>query len=261
VRSVDRSWIPGGIDVNRPNPARVYDAHLGGLHNFPADRWSAQRGADNDPRSPLAALANRAFLQRAVRHLLAAGVRQFIDLGPGIPTAGHVHEMAHAVDPSIPVLYIDVDPVAVAHGQAILDGIESAAMVEADLRNVPSVLATPPFRRLIDRSRPVGIVAVDILQMIVDADDPAQLLSRYRDFVSPASRIVVSHPVIDGRDTEAGNGAGKARTRDAIAELLVGWDLVPPGLVPIAQWYADDRQGPADDGQRIAYLAATAVKT
>lgn len=263
-------WAPAGIDVNQPSAARVYDYHLGGVHNFPADRWVAQHAADSVPHLPAAARANRAFLHRAVRYLCTAGVRQFLDLGSGIPTAGPVHEIAHAVDPQARVVYVDVDPVAVAHGQALLAGTDTAAIVPADLRDVPLVLAAPPVRRLIDFTRPIGVLMVDVLHLLPDTDDPAGVVARYRDAVPTGSHLILSSP----RPSRARTGPAAApaavahraididsrpRTRDDIAALFAGWDLVEPGITPIGQWHPDTNQITADH-DRVTDLGGVARK-
>jgi hypothetical protein len=256
MRIHDR-WIPAaGVDVNRPCPAREYDFLLGGLHNFPADRWSALRATEDDATLHSRVLANRAFLQRAVRHLLAAGVRQFLDLGSGIPASGHVHEIVHLVDPGFPVAYVDVDPVAVAHATAMLDGIESVAAVCADLRDVPQVFAAPAIRRLIDLTRPVGVIAVDVLHRLADAKEPADVVGRYREAVSVGSYLVISHPVAESGEPRDGG----AWTPDGARAIFAGWELVRPGLVPVTQWYADDDAGPSETPQPIASLAGVAKK-
>jgi hypothetical protein len=254
----DRAWIPAGTDVNRASPARVYDVHLGGWHNFPADRWSAMRAVDDYPLSSATVLANRAFLQRAVRYLLGAGVRQFLDLGSGIPTGGHVHEVAHGVDPAVPVVYVDSDPVAAAHGDALLAGTESAAMIRADLHDVPLVLGAPAVRRLLDLTRPVGVLAVDVLQALSDDDDPAGVVGRYRDAVPTGSHLAISHPIADGGDPRP--GVGRRRDRDAITSMFAGWELLPPGVVPVTSWSVGAYDGVEDDQGRIAYLAGVAKK-
>jgi hypothetical protein len=255
----NRGWIPAGTDVNVACPARVRDAHLGGCHNFPIDQWTARRAVDDHLVEPMAAAANRAFLQRAVRHLLAAGVRQFLDLGSGIPTAGHVHEIVHGVDPAFPVVYVDLDPVAVAHGTAILSSTENAAAVCADLRDVSLVLAAPAVRHLIDFTRPVGIVAVDVLHLLAEADDPARVVSRYREAVPARSHLVISH-VLASAGTPGPQGE-TPRSRDRISNMLTGWDLVRPGLVPMSHWYADSGDGSPDALESTTYLAGVARKS
>jgi len=261
----NRGWIPAGTDVNVACPARVRDALLGGCHNFPIDQWTARRAVDDHLVEPMAAAANRAFLQRAVRHLLAVGVRQFLDLGSGIPTAGHVHEIVHGVDPAFPVVYVDLDPVAVAHGTAILSSAENAATVCADLRDVSQVLAAPSVRHLIDFTCPVGIVAVDVLHLLADADDPAGVLGRYRDAVAARSHLVISHALASagprGPQGQQGPRRETPRSRAGIGNMFAGWDLVRPGLVPLSQWYADGGDGSPDGLEPTTYLAGVARKS
>jgi S-adenosyl methyltransferase len=264
-------WVPAGIDVNQASAARVYDCHLGGWHNFPADRWVAQRAAEGRPELPATVRANRAFLRRAVQYLCAAGVRQFLDLGSGIPTAGHVHEIAHAVDPQARVVYVDVDPVAVAHGDAMLAGIDTAAIVRADLRDVPLVLAAPPVRRLLDFTQPVGVLMVSVLHLLPDADDPAGVVARYRDAVPTGSHLVLSSPWSSRARTRpaaapaaaaqrAIDTDGRLHTREDIAALFAGWDLVEPRITQIGKWRPDANDVVTADRERVADLGGVARK-
>lgn len=264
-------WVPAGIDVNRPCAARIHNAHLGGLHNFAADRWLAQREEEIQPRLPAILHAERAFLTRAIRFLIAAGVRQFLDLGSGLPTAGPVHEIADAARPGCRVVYVDVDPVAVAHGASMLAGNPNTAMVRADLRDVPIVLAAGPVRELIDFSWPVAVLMVSVLQFLTDTDDPAGVVARYRDAVPAGSYLVISHPPAsrtapadhldddpDGGPAAVGTLTG--RTRPAIENMLAGWELAPPGLTPLQRWRPDQDGAPADDLGDLAPLATVARK-
>jgi hypothetical protein len=239
-------WVPAGVDINAASPARVHDYHLGGLHNFPADRWVAQRAAENVPDLLAAVRANRAFLQRAVRYLCSAGVQQFLDLGSGIPTEGNVHEVAHAVDPTARVVYVDMDPVAAAHGKALLAGIYSAAMVRADLCDVRAVLASPDVRNIIDFSQPVAVLMVSVLHLLSDPNDPAGVIAHYRDAMPTGSHLVLSYP---GR-----HRAGR------IGAWFAGWELVEPGVTTVGQWRADERDIalPGNDG--VADLGGVARK-
>jgi hypothetical protein len=265
-------WIPAGIDVNEPCAARVHDAHLGGLHNFAADRWVAQREQENMPDLPRILRAERAFLGRAVRFLAGAGVRQFLDLGCGLPTAGSVHQIVEGGQPGCPVVYVDVDPVAVAHGARMLAGHPNAAMVRADLRDVPLVLAAPAVRELIDFSQPVGILMVAVLQHLSDRDDPTGTVAHYRDTVSAGSYLVVSHtanatavppghPVGDGTSApHAPVTAPSGRTRDHIEAMFTGWALVEPGVTALGQWRPDGEQPATDDLGNLVPLAGVAHK-
>jgi SAM-dependent methyltransferase len=270
---VDRpNWAPAEIDIERPSPARIYDYHLGGMHNFAADRQAAERIAAIMPELPLIMRANRAFLFRAVRFLVDAGIRQFLDLGSGIPTVGNVHEIAQRVAAGARVVYVDVDSVAVAHGRALLDRNDDAAAVQADLRDVPRVLAAPEVRRLIDFSRPVGVLMVAVLHFVSDRDDPAGVVARYRDAVAPGSYLVLSHAAAS-EDEQAPAGADAAtaaysrsvmeatlRTRAQVAGLLAGFEPVDPGVVYVTQWRPDTAADDAEPPQRLAQLVGVGRK-
>ena len=264
-------WIPVGTDVNKPCLARVYDFYLGGWHHFPADRWVGEQAVQASPDLPAVARANREFLQRAVQHLSAAGVRQFLDLGSGIPTAGHVHEVAQQADPEARVVYVDIDPVAVAHGHALLAGIDTAAIVHTDLRDVPLVLAAPALRHLIDFTRPVGVLMISVLQLLPESDDPAGIVARYRDAVPAGSYLAVSHPTTattpatPGRAPTAetpfhGAGGGTPRSRDQVAGMFAGWQLIAPGLVDLAQRRPDHGNPSTATTDRHGHLAGVGRK-
>jgi SAM-dependent methyltransferase len=263
-------WVPADTDVNQANAARVYDHHLGGWHNFPADRWVAQRAVDGAPGLPTAVLTNRAFLQRTVRYLLSAGVRQFLDLGSGLPTAGNVHEAAHALQPTARVVYVEVDPVAVGHGRALLGTTDRVAMVQADLRDVPLVLAAPQTRQLIDFTAPVGVLMVCVLHLVPDGDDPAGLIGRYHDAVAAGSHLVLSHPgpgsvwntlhtstAITGRTDRR---PVELRTREAVTALFGSWQLVQPGVTEVAQWHTTGPDTLSGDRSSIGHFGGVARK-
>ncbi len=171
----DLEWVPAGVDTKRANPARVYDYWLGGTHNFLADQDLGRSLAAVEPNVRVIARANRAFIGRAVRFLAAAGIRQFLDIGSGIPTQGNVHEVAQQASPAARVVYADIDPVAIAHSKAILAANPNAAVIDGDVRDPGQVLGHPVTRRLIDFSQPVGLLLVAVLHFISDQDDPAGL--------------------------------------------------------------------------------------
>src|SRR5947209_6612941 len=156
------SWAPEGIDLDRPNAARMYDYALGGSHNFAVDREMVEQVEKIMPGSSLIAHVNRAFLQRAVRLCLDAGIRQFLDIGSGIPTVGSVHEVAQAVDPRARVAYVDVDPVAVAHSRAILVDNPYATAVPGDVRHPAEVLADSEVTALLDLGQPVAVLLIAV---------------------------------------------------------------------------------------------------
>lgn len=223
----------------------MYDYYLGGSHNFAADREAASKVLELIPDTPLIAQANRAFLHRSVRYLWQEGVRQFIDLGSGIPTGGNVHEIA----PQAKVVYVDMDPVAVAYSETVLAGNDQAAIVQADIRQPRQVLDSPITRRLIDFDQPVGLLMVAVLHFVADAEDPAGLVAVFRDAVPAGSGLALAHGTFDGRSQEYfariteiyRNSANPAtvRTRADIEPFLAGWDVVEPGLTWVVQWRPD----------------------
>jgi len=236
--------VPTSVDLEKPSAARIYDYVLGGNHNFAVDREFVKQMDKVDPKSRFFAFQNRAFLRRAVLYLMEQGVRQFLDLGSGIPTVGNVHEIAQAADPSTRVVYVEIEHVAVAHSQLLLEGNDNAAMIHADITKPGLVLGDPATRAMLDFDRPVGILAIAIGHYVLD--DPAGVFDAYRDAVPPGSYLALSHLTDDFRDmAEVTNGmrrtqnAIKARTRDEIARLFGDWDLVDPGLVMTSQWRPD----------------------
>ncbi len=245
-------WTSAQIDLDAPSPSRVYDALLGGSHNFKADRDAAQQLIAVQPHAAAYARANRSFLHRAVRHLVAAGVRQFLDIGSGIPTMGNVHEIAQARDPSVRVVYVDVDPVAVAHSQELLTANARAAAIHADVRDPDSILDSPEFRDLIDLRQPVAILLVAVLHFIHDADDPAGIVARLCAGTVPGSFLVISHASPpSGTDSHTAavemyrqHVAGlRLRRLQQVAALFDGFRLTPPGLVSPEQWRPESEPG------------------
>jgi SAM-dependent methyltransferase len=246
-------WAPEGIDTERPSAARIYDYALGGLHNFAVDRETARHMFAAMPDLPLLMQANRAFLRRAVQFLVGAGIRQFLDLGSGIPTVGNVHEVARQLAPDTKVMYVDIDPVAVAHARAVLAGIEGAGVIQEDLRRPDHILAHQDVRALLDFDQPIGLLIVSVLQFFPDSDDPAGIVARFRDALAPGSYVVISQVTDDARAEEASRTAQAFSsrapdhfhftTRAAFERLFGGWELVPPGIVWLPEWHPDS---PAD---------------
>ncbi|GAA3460779.1 SAM-dependent methyltransferase [Saccharothrix longispora] len=262
MESVERpTWAPGDIDLGRPSIARVYDYWLGGAHNFAVDRAVADKVLADVPLLKNVILNHRAFLRRAVRHLLARGVRQFLDLGSGIPTVGNVHEIAQAVDPSARVVYVDVDPVAVAHSRAILTGNPLVSVLQADVRDVERVMRSPEVSRRLDLDRPVGVLMVALLHFMADEDDPRGVVAAYRDAVPPGSFLALSHagyeegewdPVWDEAKRTYNRGVSEItyRSKQEVEALFEGFDLVPPGVERLPLWRPespDDVNGGADN--------------
>jgi SAM-dependent methyltransferase len=259
-------WTPADMDLQRPNAARVYDFYLGGSHNFAVDRQMAQQAIALWPEVPMIIRANRGFLRRAVRFLVRAGVRQFLDLGSGMPTVGNVHEVAHADAPDARVVYVDIDPVAVAHAGMILGEDPNAGVIQADLRRPDAVLTHPRLRRLLDLDQPVAVLMVAVLHFVPDADNPAAIIGQYRKELASGSYLAISHATGDGqqeRQTAEHQSLYDRtatpmtmRSRDAITHLLQGWQLIDPGLVRLPLWRPEPGEAVPHDPQTFAGYAA-----
>ena len=242
------AWAPRSIDISVPSVARIYDFYLGGSHNFEADREAARRVMEFAPGLPKTMQANRAFMRRAVRFAAAEGITQFLDIGSGIPTFGNVHEVAQAAAPDARVVYVDHDPVAVAHSQAVLAGNDGTGVVAADLRKPQEILASAEVERLIDLNRPVALLLVAILHFVEDADDPYEAVAQWRDALAPGSLLVLTHASYEGIPLPAERAEGAVdvykdirnplimRSRDEIARFFKGYDMVEPGLVAPPLW-------------------------
>jgi S-adenosyl methyltransferase len=240
-------WVPEGIDVTAPNAARMYDYALGGYHNFAVDREYVRRVEQIIPGTTLIAHANRAFLGRVVRWLVGAGITQFLDIGSGIPTLGNVHEIAERAAPEARVMYVDIDPVAIAHSRAILAGHPRVGALEADLRRPADILNHPDVTRLLDFSEPVAVLLIAVMHFISDADDPSAILAQLRDATVRGSYIALSHgtkgkwepiqQLVQHTPTPL-----HLRTREQIEKLLTGLDLVEPGIVSITDWHPDPQE-------------------
>ncbi|MEU6261118.1 SAM-dependent methyltransferase [Streptomyces sp. NPDC047043] len=242
------AWAPRSIDISVPSVSRIYDYYLGGSHNFEVDRDAARKAMEFMPGLPKIMQANRAFMRRAVRYAVGEGITQFLDIGSGIPTFGNVHEVAQAASPGAHVVYVDHDPVAVAHSQAVLDGNEDAAVVAADLRKPQEILASAEVERLIDLNRPVGLLLVAILHFVEDEDDPYEAVARLREALAPGSLLILTHASYEGIPLPQERAVGTVdvykdirnplimRSREEIARFFEGYDMVEPGLVPMPHW-------------------------
>lgn len=246
-----------GLALDKPNAARIYDYHLGGAHNFAVDRELADRIYAVAPQAAVGARANRAFLQRVVRYCLNHGVRQFLDLGSGVPTVGHVHEAAHAIDPSVRVAYVDNEPVAAAATEQLLEDVPSATITKADLRDPHAVLSAPTVTEVLDFDEPVAVLMVAVLHFVADEDGPAGIVAGYTDALAPGSYLALSHIDVSSESPEAmqrvrdlyqrSTTPSFPRNHDEIAELLPsGFDVVEPGLVPVEHWRPDTPEPPTD---------------
>ena len=242
------AWAPDDIDLERPAPARMWDYYLGGSHNFAADRELAENAMGAWPELPQIARANRAFLRRAVTFLAELGVAQFLDLGSGIPTAGHVHEIVTAINPQARTAYVDSDPVAVAHSRLLLADSPQATIVHADLRDTAAVLADPALDGFLDLGEPTAVLMFAVLHFVPEADDPAGVVAAYRDATARGSYLALTHGTSDYlpeqiRNLEEVYSRSSARmtmrSHAQITRLMQGYELVTPGLVDMILWRPD----------------------
>jgi S-adenosyl methyltransferase len=239
---------PLPFDTSVANQARVYDYLLGGKDNYAADRTAAEEALKVAPETQFTCRANRAFLGRVVRYLASeAGMRQFLDIGTGIPTSGNTHQIAQEVAPETRVVYVDYDPIVLAHARALLTSHEAGATeyIDADLRDTDTILGRA--RELLDFSKPVAITLMAIMHAIPDSDDPHEIVTRLLDAVPSGSYIALSHIASDILDDSAQQGlenvVGRlvqqqltSRSRDQVARFFDGTDLVAPGLVRVEEW-------------------------
>lgn len=256
VANQSPNWVPADVDITKPSAARAYDAFLGGGHNFEVDRRFAAQAEQVFPGVSNACRANRDFLRRAVLWGMRAGVRQFLDLGSGIPTVGSVHELVHETDPTAPVVYVDNEPVAVAHSELILQDDPHAAVVRADLRRPESILQHPTTREFIDFDRPVMVLMLALLHFVPDADDPAELTARFRQALGPGSCLALTHATAAARPEEmraleslyaTSANPAVARTPEWIGGLFGDFAMVEPGAVFAPEWKSDvDSANPQD---------------
>ena len=255
------TWAPVRIDTSVAHPARMYDYYLGGKDNFPADREAAERIITMGADVREGARTNRAFLGRAVRYLSSLGVDQFLDIGTGIPSAGNTHEIAQSVNPAARVVYVDNDPIVLAHARALMAGHGKGAttVVQADLREPAAILADPRVRAALDFDRPIALMLVAVLHFITDDENPGAIIKTLGDALPGGSYLVVSHGTEDGIVQQRRPGLDEAvdvyrnrstaaltlRGKAAVTELFDGFPLVEPGLVAGQDWHPDEATPPA----------------
>ncbi|MGW0243062.1 SAM-dependent methyltransferase [Micromonospora chalcea] len=263
------------IDTTVAHPARRYNYWLGGKDNFQADRDSGDAMAARFPTIRISALENRRFLRRAVRHLAGeAGIRQFLDIGTGIPTADNTHEVAQAIDPRARVVYVDNDPIVLAHARALLtssaDGV--TAYLDADLRDPERILAHPDLRRTLDLSQPVALMLLAVLHFVPDGEDPYALVDTLLDALPAGSCLAASHATHDYLPAEvaaeakaAARGGGphgviNLRSREEVVRFFDGLELVEPGICSVAEWRADGEPEPRPSVVDVSMYGGVARK-
>jgi S-adenosyl methyltransferase len=258
--------LPRDINTNMAHPARVYDYWLGGKDNFPADRALAEMMIQAIPNMREMAAANRAFLSRAVRYLVEeAGVRQFLDIGTGIPTSPNVHEVAQEAAPDARVVYVDNDPIVLAHARALLTSQDAGAtaFILADLRDPKSILDHPTLAATLDLSQPVAVMLVAVLMYFRDSDspNPFEMVATVMERMPSGSYLAVTHPTPDFNPEETATAVAAAeaagvtlvpRPQAEVGEFFTGLRMVDPGVTPVLSWRPDEP--PADP--RVAYYWA-----
>jgi hypothetical protein len=239
---------PAGLRADRPHPARVYDYLLGGKDNYAADRAAAEEALQSNPNGRIQCRENRSFMQRAVRYLAAeAGIRQFLDIGTGLPMSPNVHEVVQAVIPDARIVYADNDPIVLTHARDLLTSSPEGktAYVDADLRNTDGILASAGLRETLDLSQPVALLLIAIMHSIPDQDGPYNIASRLLDALPAGSYLALSHLTGDF-DPQAWEGVAevyakndmvmKVRSRPEIERFFAGLDLVEPGVQSLPRW-------------------------
>ncbi|HUQ58993.1 SAM-dependent methyltransferase [Lentzea sp.] len=265
------NWAPGDIDLERPSVARVYDCWLGGAHNFAADRAAAQKTLEAMPELRGVVLNHRALLRRAVWYLLGQGVRQFLDLGSGIPTVGNVHEIAQSADAGARVVYVDIDPVAVAHSRSLLNGNGRVSVLQADVRDFEGVLTSQEVGAQLDFDEPIAVLMIALLHFVPDEEDPRGIIAGYRDRLAPGSFLAISHAGYEaGEEPPASREARKIydssvtpitlRDKTQLTGLLEGFSLVEPGVVRVPAWRPESPDDVEGSGKRFPGFAAIGRK-
>jgi SAM-dependent methyltransferase len=245
---VTERWTPESVDIEKPSVARVYDYLLGGAYNFAVDRDLADDLIDQFPDIKIAARANRDFVLRAIRHVTTVGIDQFIDIGCGLPTTNMVHQQARVISPGARVVYADNEPVAVEHGQLMLEHVAGAEIIQADMRHPDTILDHPVAQELLDFERPIAVLLAAVLHFVPDTDRPAAIVAALRDRLAPGSMLILSHGTADGEEMGVGlardlyarsQTPASTRSWDQVQAFLAGWELIPPGLVWVPEWRPD----------------------
>jgi hypothetical protein len=242
-------WTPPRIDTTKPHSARIYDYFLGGKTNFPPDREAAEQTLESVPHARTAARANRAFLLRAVDHLARLGIRQFLDIGTGIPVEGrNTHDAAQKIAPESRVVYVDNDPIVLAHARALLTSHADGATtyIDADAHDPEAILDHPALAKTLDLDRPLALLLIAILHFFPDEDEPADVLRRLTDRLPSGSHLVLSHLTGDFDPVATGGGVAvyrksgipmQVRSRAEVEALVPeGWDLLEPGVELVSHW-------------------------
>jgi hypothetical protein len=260
---------PPGVNINVPHSARIYDYWLGGKDNFAVDRAVGEAMMQAIPGMRYMAGENRKFVHRAARDLVdKEDIRQFLDIGTGIPTRPNLHEVAQQIEPTARVVYVDNDPIVLVHARALMISTEQgrSEYISADIRDPQSILGDPVLSETLDLRRPVGLTLIAILMLLADDDDPWGKVAALRDAMPSGSCLAITHPTADFNPAEMGaavaaaTGAGMtlvARTKDEVQRFFGDWELLEPGLVPVSAWRPDEA---VTDPQAAYYWSGVARK-
>jgi hypothetical protein len=259
---------PPGVNINVPHSARIYDYWLGGKDNFAVDRGVGEAMMQAIPGMRYMAAENRKFIHRAAREMVGLGLRQFLDVGTGIPTSPNLHEVAQRLAPDSRVVYVDNDPIVLAHARALMISSEQgrSEYISADLRDTDSILEDKVLRDTFDFGRPIGLTLIAILMLLADADDPWARVAELRDAMPSGSCLAITHPTADfapdevHRAVEAATDAGMTlvvRDRVAVERFFGDWEMLEPGLVPVSSWRPDES---VENPEAAYYWAGVARK-
>lgn len=255
------SCLPSEIDLDTPSAVRVHDFYLGG-NNFACDRELGKKVLAIAPEVRAAALANRAFLRRVIQLCTENGIRQFLDLGSGVPTSGNTQEIARQLAPGSIVVYVDHDPVAVARSELLLEGVPGTGIVHADARNTDKVLTTDETQQLFSFTEPICVLMLALPLFIPDSDHPAEVIARYRDAIAPGSYFALSHLTGDNLPAEMdavmrlyreSHNPGTLRIRQQLTQLFAGFDIMEPGVVFLSQWRPETPADAATARRSVCY--------
>jgi hypothetical protein len=269
VQHRDDEVAPPGVNIHVPHSARIYDYWLGGKDNFAVDRAVGEAMITAIPGMRYMAGENRKFVHRAARDLVAEeGIRQFLDIGTGIPTRPNLHEIAQGIEPETRVVYVDNDPIVLVHARALMISKPEgrSEYISADIRDPESILGDKTLRNTLDFDKPIGLTLIAILMLLADEDDPWGKVAELRDAMPSGSCLAITHPTADFNPVEveeavaAATGAGMtlvARDQAAVARLFGDWELLPPGIVPVSGWRPDE---PVASPEAAYYWAGVARK-
>ncbi|WP_331766322.1 SAM-dependent methyltransferase [Embleya sp. NBC_00896] len=268
---VDADSVPTHIDTSIPHTARIYDYLLGGKSNFAVDRAAAEHILGAIPDLATTLRLNRLFLQRSVRYAARRGIRQFLDVGTGIPAAGNTHEAAHEIAPDARVAYVDNDPIVLVHGRALMTdhGPGQTTFTQADLRDPKAILTAPEVLKVIDFAEPIALMLVAILHFIKDEENPGEIVATLRDALPPGSMLILSHASYDSDPARGQAGAAgwknasaemTMRSYDRVLAFFEGFELIePPGIRP--HWNPDgEPETPLDAVENVWGYGGVGIK-